>query len=139
MTVVNKLVARISIDWSLDDTTFCEKIKKFILTYKIHNWYSKFNGSHGNYATLYFTSQTLVNISSASGAGASARGLFGTCRDQLESEKSNCESQTFHNFRQSALIQDCLASCKFLHEHSIKNKYVIICISTYLCIFHIVT
>ena len=76
--------------------------------------------------TLYFTSQTLVNISSASGAGASARGLLGTCRDQLESVKPNCESQTFHNFRQSALIPDCLASCKFLHEHSIKNKHVII-------------
>ena len=67
--------------------------------------------------TLYFTSQTLVNISSASGAGASARGLLGTCRDKLESEKPNCESQTFHNFRQSALIPDCLASCKFLHKH----------------------
>ena len=85
--------------------------------------------------TLYFTSQTLVNISSAPGAGASARGLFGTCRDQLESEKPNCESQTFHNSRQSALILDCLVSCKFLHEYSIKNKH---CISTYLRIFHIV-
>ena len=109
-----------------------------LFSHKIHNWCSEFTGSHGNYAALYFTSQTLVNISSASDAGASARGLLGICRDQLESEKPNCESQTFHNFRQSALIPDCLVSCKFLHEHDIKNKHVIICISTYLRIFHIV-
>ena len=86
MTVVNELVARISIDWSLNDTIPSVKKKKFILNIGAPNLLVVM-------VALYFTSQTLVNISSASGAGASAHGLFGTCRDQLESVKPNCESQ----------------------------------------------
>ena len=31
VTVVNELVATISIDWSLDDTTFCEKSKILLM------------------------------------------------------------------------------------------------------------
>ena len=96
-------------------------------------------GSHGNLLVVMVTSQTLVNISSASGASVSARGLFGTCRDQLESETliilSHKPSTTSSNLLLSQTAEHLV---NFFTSTALTNKHFTI-LHFNIRVFHIIS